>query len=119
MIRALETLENIAFSQEVDGAVISEGNATLVKLMADDESSTVLVNGCLFLNVSSFRHLTFATGEDGACVFSLFGDGMTLTLTPCGEAEPRTPAPQTMRLLEETAFDPDAFVMLEEEDDDE
>ena len=66
MIRALETLEVVRFVQEVDGEVIAEGRATLVKLMADDESSTILVNGCLFLNVTSFRYLTFTTDAEGA-----------------------------------------------------
>jgi hypothetical protein len=118
MIRALETLETVAFTQEVDGAVMADGRATLVKLMADNESSTILVNGCLFLNVTSFRYLTFKTAEDGACTFSLIGDGMTLTLVPAGDADIRTIEPQAMRLLEETAFDPDAFAVLEDDEDD-
>ncbi len=119
MIRALETLETIDFVQEVDGEVMAEGRATLVKLMADPDSSTILVNGCLFLNVTSFRHLTFTTSEDDECTFALVGDGMRLTLTPFGEPELRTIEPQAMRLLEDTAFDEDAFVALEEDDEDE
>lgn len=117
MIRALETLETVGYVQEVDGSVISEGRATLVKLMADDESSTILVNGCLFLNVTSFRYLTFTTDDEGECVFSLVGDGMKLTLTPSGEPDVRSLEPQAMRLLEETAF-PDAFVTLEDDEED-
>jgi hypothetical protein len=119
MIRALETLETVGYVQEVDGEVMAEGRATLVKLMADHESSTILVNGCLFLNVTSFRHLTFSTDEDGECVFRLVGDGHDLTLTPIGEPDIRAIEPQAMRLLEETAFDPDAFVALEDDDEDE
>lgn len=117
MIRALETLETVVFAQEVDGEVMAEGRATLVKLMADDESSTILVNGCLFLNVTSFRYLTFTTAEDGACEFTLFAEGMRLKLTPCGEPDLRAVEPQAMRLLEETAFDPDAFVTLDDDED--
>lgn len=117
MIRALETLETVRFSQTVDGAVMAEGRATLVKLMADEESSTILVNGCLFLNVTSFRYLTFSTDDEGDCAFRLVGDGMDLTLLPAGDAEVRPVEPQAMRLLEETAFDPDAFVAMEDDED--
>ncbi|HEY3317382.1 MAG TPA: hypothetical protein VGK50_03050 [Coriobacteriia bacterium] len=119
MIRALETLETVGFVQEVDGEVMAEGRATLVKLMADQDSATILVNGCLFLNVTSFRYLMFTTAEDGECVFTLVADGMKLTMTPFGEPDIRSIEPQAMRLLEETAFDPDAFVTLEEDDEDE
>jgi len=119
MIRALETLETAAYVQEVDGAVIAEGRATLVKLMADGESSTILVNGCLFLNVTSFRYLTFTTDAEAECTFTLMGDGMTLVLRPVSDMEARTVEPQAMRLLEETAFDPESFVALDDEDDDE
>jgi hypothetical protein len=118
IIRALETLEVVAYTQEVDGEVMSEGKATLVKLMADNESSTILVNGCLFLNVTSFRYLTFTTDAKGDCSFKLHGDGMTLSLIPIAEADARVAEPQAMRLLEETAFDPESFVALDDEDED-
>jgi hypothetical protein len=117
MIRALETLETVSFVQDVDGTTIAEGRATLVKLMADNDSSTILVNGCLFLNVTSFRYLTFTTDAENECVFSLVGDGMTLLLRPVSDMEARTVEPQAMRLLEETAFDPGSFVALDDEDD--
>jgi hypothetical protein len=118
MIRALETLEVVGYTQEVDGTVMAEGRATLVKLMADNESSTILVNGCLFLNVTSFRYLTFATDAEGACTFTLFGDGMHLVLTPLADTDGRPVEQQAMRLLEETAFDPESFVALDDEDED-
>ena len=71
MIRALETLEAVEYAYIVDGDTISEGEATLVKLMADSGSATMAVNGCLFLNVSSFRYLDFSTDDEGLCAIEL------------------------------------------------
>ena len=42
MVRALETLETLTYRQTVDGELISEGRATLVKIMAEPGSSTAL-----------------------------------------------------------------------------
>jgi hypothetical protein len=117
MIRALETLESLEFVQEVDGEVMAEGRATLVKLMADAESSSILVNGCLFLNVASFRYLTFATDAEDRCTFRLIGDGSSLTLTPVPESEPRITDAASLRLLEQEAFDEESFVMMDDDED--
>jgi len=118
MVRALETLEGLTYEYLVDGQAMASGRATLVKLMADDESATMLVNGCLFLNVASFRYLNFHAGTDG-CRFELFGDGTVLTMVATDEPEGRFERRRDMRLLEEEAFDPGSFVALDEEDDDE
>ncbi|MDH4140356.1 MAG: hypothetical protein OEV43_07270 [Coriobacteriia bacterium] len=115
MIRALETLESLDYVYEVDGAVVAQGRATLVKLMADLESATMAVNGCLFLNVASFRYLDFATEDDGMCVMRLFGDGTVLTLV--AEPENATMPKGQLRLLEEAPFDLESYVVEEEEDD--
>lgn len=120
MIRALETIEGLSYRQMIDGQVFAEGNATLVKLMVEPGASTILVNGCLFLNVLSFRYLTFETDSEGACTFELVGDGMRLLLEPTAEADEATAAsPRVARLIEAEAYDPDAYAMLEDEDDDE
>ena len=87
MMRALDTVEALRFQQVVDGETIAEGDATLVKLSADD-TATMLVNGCFFLNVASFRYLTFAVTPEGGCRFVLHREGMTLTIEP--RDEPRT-----------------------------
>lgn len=117
MVRALETLESLVYTQRVDGRVMAEGRCTLVKIMAEPGASTILVNGCLFLNVLSFRYLTFQTADDGFCSFELNGDGMTLTLVPVDEpegGEERMPA----LLLEADEFDAESYVVLDDEDDD-
>jgi hypothetical protein len=119
IIRALETIEALTYVQTVDGEQIASGRATLVKIMAEPGSSTILVNGCLFLNVLSFRYLTFETAEDGACSFELVGDGMTLEIVPVDEEEESAaPAnPRAVRLLEGEAFDAESYVVLDDEDD--
>lgn len=116
MVRALETLEGFRFSYEVDGHIISEGRAGLVKLMADGSSSTLLVNGCLFLNVGSFRYLSFGESGGEQC-FELVGDGTLLTLTVVDEPEERTSKQVSIRLLEEDAYDSESFVALEDDED--
>ncbi len=118
MLRALETVEGLTYRQTVDGDVISEGHATLVKIMAEPGSSTILVNGCLFLNVLSFRYLTFESDPDRGCVFELVGDGMSLELIPAEDEETSVPTnPRAARLLENEAFDAETFVVLDDDDD--
>ncbi len=117
MLRALETLETVTYRFVVDSDTIHEGQTALVKLMADEESSTMIVNGCLFLNVASFRYLDFEQDAEGAWRFTLYGDGSTLNLVAVpDEAEEETP--QRPRLLsEELAPDFDALIALDDEDD--
>lgn len=120
MIRALETLEGLRYSYSVDGTVMAEGTAALVKLMADGESATMLVNGCLFLNVESFRYLTFSRPEEeeGEWAFELFGDGSVLRLVPEDTVEPRTEErAAAARMMESGGFDPASFARLDDEDD--
>lgn len=119
MVRALETLETLDYTQTVDGDVMAQGRATLVKIMAESDAATILVNGCLFLNVSSFRYLTFTTDDEGECRFVLTGDGMDLTLVPVEEAEGSDEPRVSARLLEAEAFDAESFVVLDDEDEDE
>ncbi|MBA4370223.1 MAG: hypothetical protein C0418_01420 [Coriobacteriaceae bacterium] len=119
MVRALETIEGLRYTYEVDGETIAEGSAALVKLMADGESATMLVNGCLFLNVASFRYLDFGCeeGAEGEWVFRLHGDGSTLTLIAEESVEGRSDEPAAVRVIEATGFDPGSFVALDDEDD--
>jgi hypothetical protein len=118
MARALETIEGLTYRQTVDGEVMAEGKATLVKIMAEPGSSTILVNECLFLNVLSFRYLTFTTDSEGACSFELVSDGMTLTLVPTPEVEGAEERVPTL-LLEGDDFDAESYALLEDDEDDE
>lgn len=121
MIRALETIEGLTYQQFVDGRKLAEGRATLVKLMVEPGAATILVNECLFLNVLSFRYLTFETDAEGGCTFDLVGDGMRLVLVPTADSdEPAsTTSPRVARLIEAESYDPDAYAMLDDDDEDE
>jgi len=119
MIRALETVEGLTYRQILDGTTMAEGRATLVKLMAEPEAATILVNGCLFLNVLSFRHLTFETDEAGHCVFALVGDGMRLEIVPAEEEDDAiaAPNPRAVRLMAAESFDPETYAILDDDED--
>ncbi|MDO8949616.1 MAG: hypothetical protein Q7V61_03755 [Actinomycetota bacterium] len=119
MVRAVETIEGLTYRQLLDGEVMAEGRATLVKIMAEPEGSTILVNGCLFLNVLSFRYMTFETAADGTCRFELVGDGMTLEITPVEDEDENgsNQNQRAVRLMEAESFDPESFVVLEDDDD--
>ena len=96
---------------------MAEGKATLVKIMAAPGSATILVNECLFLNVLSFRYITFTTSEDGECVFELVGDGMTLRLVPVEDPDTPEECRMPARLLDAEAFGTESYVLLDDEDD--
>lgn len=117
MVRAMETVETFEYRYVVDGEPMSEGKATLVKIMADPDSSTLLVNGCLFLNVASFRYLDFSTTEDGATRIELKADGLVLEIEPLDEPDLREGRP-VIRLMDEIAFDPQSYVTLDDDEDD-
>jgi hypothetical protein len=112
MMRALDTVEGLRFKQIVDGELVAEGEATLVKLSADD-TSTMLVNGCLFVNVSSFRYLTFENQADGMCRFELVREGMSLTIEP--RDEPRTEEGEVV-VRRPVARPFDAFVVADDDE---
>lgn len=120
MLRALETLENLEYRFSVQGESIDEGSAALVKLMADPESATLVVNGCLFLNVLSFRFLDFEPLGEDRWRFLLHGDGSSLELISTPEADEEPAAPGRPHLLsEETVPDFESLIALDDEDEDE
>lgn len=119
MLRALETLENLDYRYAVHGELVDEGRAALVKLMADSESSTMVVNGCLFLNVASFRFLDFETDAEGRWLFTLHGDGSRLELTALPDSGEDCETARPHLLAEEDVPDLDVLLALEDDDEDE
>lgn len=118
MLRALETLENLEYRYLVHGEIIDEGKAALVKLMADPESATLVVNSCLFLNVASFRYLDFEQNADATCGFRLHGDGSLLELVSAPETEEEDEAAKRPHLLSEAEIpDFEMLIALDDEDD--
>ncbi len=119
MLRALETLETLDLHWEVEGRGVAEGRFTLVKLMFDPESASMAVNGCLFLNVASFRYLDFEQLPCARWRFRLFGDSATLTLVTVPESEEEHVPERPHLLLEQVDADFESFVTLDDEEDEE
>lgn len=120
MLRVLETLENLDYRYLVHGEQVDAGRAALVKLMADPDSTTLVVNECLFLNVASFRYMDFERAEGEAWKFVLHGDDNRLELTSVPETEEEALLSKRPHLLsEETVPDFESLIALDDEDEDE
>jgi hypothetical protein len=120
MLRALETLENVEYRFLVHREQTDEGRAALVKLMADPESATIVVNGCLFLNVLSFRYLDFEPLPEDRWRFVLHGDEAMLELVSLPESvEEAAPLGRPHLLSEETTPDFESLIALDDEEDEE
>ena len=86
MIRALETLECVNFFDIVDKKVLSEGTGVVVKVFASKDSSTLIINGSIHVNVLTFDHLFFYPGEAGTSIVDLVQGTRTLRLIPREES---------------------------------
>lgn len=118
MLRALETLESVEYRYVAHGDVVDEGSATLVKLMADPDSATLIVNGCLFLNVGSFAYLDFERADETRWSFVLHGDAATLELTSIPENSTEDASAVHPRLLsEDETADFESLILLDDEDE--
>lgn len=85
MVRALETLENVKYVYSVDGDVFSQGDGVVVKVFSSRETSTLVVNGCIFLNVLSFDYLRFSPHKKGLTKIELVEETKILRLVPMEE----------------------------------
>jgi len=119
MLRALETIENAEYRFVAHGEVIDEGTAALVKLMADPESATLIVNGCLFLNVASYRYLDFGQNDEGRWCFTLYGDDSTLELIHVPDTSEDGDTGRPHLLTDEEVPDFGSLILLDDEDDEE
>jgi hypothetical protein len=119
MLRALESLETVDLLWEVEGRNVAEGQFTLVKLMYDPDSATMAVNGCLFLNVASFRYLDFEQMPCGRWRFHLHGDSARLSLITVPESEEEHATERPHLLLEQADADFESFVTLDDDEDEE
>lgn len=120
MLRALETLETLEYRFFVHGDLIDEGEAALVKLMVDSESATIVVNGCLFLNVASFRYLDFERADEDRWRFVLHGDESLLEMITRQDQDEETVEGRRPHLLsEEEVGDFESLIILDDDEDDE
>lgn len=117
MLRALETVESLDYRYVAHGDVVDEGSASLVKLMADPDSSTIVVNGCLFLNVASFRYLDFERADqEDHWRFTLHGDGAVLELLTVPDTRD-SEEDRPHLLFQEELPDFESLILLDDEDD--
>lgn len=87
MLRALDTLENVIYYDIVDKKLISSGKGLVVKIFSSRDSSTIVLNESLFINVNSFKYLTFNVDEEGRTVLELINDTRVLKLIPYYEEQ--------------------------------
>lgn len=98
MIRALETLECVTYYDVVDRKVISKGDGVVIKVFASKDSSTLVINGSIFINVLTFDHLHFYPTDDGESVMDLVQGSRMLRLIP------REENPKLMSRINQNAF---------------
>jgi hypothetical protein len=117
IIRALETLESVKYSFTVDGSEMSCGNGVIVKIFANPDTSTLIVNGCLFINILSFNYLRFFVDESLATVMDLVEDGKALRLVSTDD-EGRRNNPANRNIFSDLDYNEEMPVELFEEFDD-
>ncbi|MHB0976616.1 MAG: hypothetical protein ACYC1U_05420 [Candidatus Aquicultorales bacterium] len=122
IMRALETLENVKYTYTVDNVVISQGEGIVVKVFSSNETSTLVLNGCVFLNVLSFDYLRFTPYKKGLAMLELVEDSKVLKMIPLEEDSKKLirtnrdlVTPSQLHFDEETAQLYEDFA--EEEDD--
>ncbi len=119
MIRALETLENVSYQYEVDEKIVSQGEGWIVKIFANKENATLIVNECIFINVFSFDYLKFFTNEKGLTTFALVGNGQTLKLISLEENSRANKAQKVIQREREIEEEYYSYMADETENDEE
>lgn len=87
IIRALETLENVAYEYRVDSKIMARGEGWILKIFASRESSTLIINDCIYINIMSFDYLRFGRNKNGQTVIELVNDTCCLKMTALEESQ--------------------------------
>lgn len=112
MLRALDTLENVIYYDVLDEKVISSGKGLVVKVFSSRDSSTIVLNETLFINVNSFKYLTFNIDEEGRTALELVNDSRILRLIPYYNEEQK----QSNRLIQKSINNNEDFYYDDEEE---
>lgn len=120
MMRALETLETVLYRYNVDDQAMSEGEGIVVRVFSSGESSTLILNGCIFINVLSFDYLNFYSNKIGSSTLELVARDRSLKLTPLDENNQTQP--RNTKTFLSSNFDDESYAPLledfsEEEED--
>ncbi|HEY3375743.1 MAG TPA: hypothetical protein VGK02_11890 [Candidatus Aquicultor sp.] len=117
MLRALETLESVKYTYIVDGDPINQGEGVVVKVFSSPDTATLVVNGCLFLNILSFNYVRFHTQDNGTATLELVEDTRILQLVPI-EDEPKRITRISREVFTTSRFDDETPAELFEDGDD-
>lgn len=113
MMRALETLESVHYRYIVDDKDISEGEGVVVRVFASGESSTLILNGCIFINVLGFDFLRFYSNKISSSTLELVAQDHNLKLTPVEDVEPAQQ--KTSKNFLSSHFDDESYAPLLED----
>jgi hypothetical protein len=118
MFHALEAFERVKYKYVVDDKEIAAGEGLIAKVFASKTSATLVLHGCLFINVVSFDYLNFHTAENQDTIIELEADNRKLYLEASqkdkltGESNPEIVTTvdsfdeeETFALLEDSDFD--------------
>jgi hypothetical protein len=87
IIRALETLENVGYEYRVDNKTMAKGEGWILKIFASRESSTLIINDCIYINVLSFDYLRFYRNKTNQTIAELVNDTCSLKMTALEESQ--------------------------------
>jgi hypothetical protein len=82
MLRLLNDLGQVNYSDVHDGAVMSQGTGYIMDVFADPTMATLVANQSLYLNVHSFDCLELERLPDQKTCFNLVRDDRRLRLLP-------------------------------------
>lgn len=82
MARVLRDLVRVRYVDLQDGEVAATGEGQIVGIFASDESSTIVFNERLYLNLNTFSYAQLGKAPDGASCIDLVDDRRVLRLIP-------------------------------------
>lgn len=105
IVRALLTLDAVQYEYLVDGSSVSSGKGWLVRVFYSRDSATLVLNNCLYINVSSFDYLKFYKNDAGQLTMSLHSDNSELRLTVLDEESKPPKTVERLRRIEDEEFE--------------
>ncbi len=105
IVRALLTLDAVEYEYIVDSDKVASGRGWLVRVFYSRDSATLILNNCLYINVSSFDYLKFHKNDKGQLTMSLHSDNSELKLTVLEEESKPPKTVERLRRIEDEEFE--------------
>lgn len=105
IVRALLTLDVVQYEYIVDESNVASGKGWLVRVFYSRDSATLVLNNCLYINVSSFDYLKFHKNDTGQLTMSLHSDNSELKLTVLDEELKLPRTIERLRRIEDEEFE--------------